>query len=202
MRHHKIPLAYVSPFTYYLASEKNPDLKPIAFLDEAGAPMEHSGAIVTLADSPIYNLLQLQQASVGFNHPHSVIGFIYPVVSFQKILGKSTRKPVFLGSHMEALEALKNHKVDAVTISYDPSIKNLTTDYRTLVIYKNLPPYLLVADTKRLTPAQIDAIQQAFFALPTHGVMPYKGFKPYTPASYEASTVVFKRFCQMFGKYC
>ena len=202
-----ISIAYVSSFNYYLVHKQNSDIVPLVVVQEPDfytdqPSVMYRGAIVTLKDSGIVNLIQLAGRNVGFTYPHSSSGFIYPYVFFGKFLQQSGVKITSQGDNARTADALVNGEVDAIAIWMGSLSKPPLKDrVNVLGTYGGIISYLIVVNQKLLTEPQRKALQESFLGI-HEKVKHYEGFDKLPDGLLKGSAQVYDQYCREFPKNC
>lgn len=116
----KVKMAYLGPFTYVKAKDKNPNIEPIvAHIEKSTGRPWYTSVIVTKTNGEINSLEDLKGKRFGFVSQSSTSGFIVPSVQF-KTLGIVPEKDFlaveYAGGHDKNALALEARKVDAIAI--------------------------------------------------------------------------------------
>ncbi len=116
----KVKMAYLGPFTYVKAKQKNPNLEPIvAHIEKTTGRPWYNSVIVTRKDSGINTVQDLVGKRFSFVNKSSTSGFLVPSTHF-KILGILPEKDFsaveYAGGHDKNALALADRKIDAIAI--------------------------------------------------------------------------------------
>ncbi|MDY7020360.1 MAG: phosphate/phosphite/phosphonate ABC transporter substrate-binding protein [Cyanobacteriota bacterium] len=116
----KVAMAYLGPFTYIKAKEKNPNLEPIvAHIEKSTGRPWYNSVIVTRKDSGIDTVEDIIGKRFGFVSQSSTSGFLVPSTHF-KTLGIVPEEDFaaveYAGGHDKNAIALEEGKVDAIAI--------------------------------------------------------------------------------------
>ena len=116
----KVQMAYLGPFTYVKAKERNPQLEPIvAHIEKSTGRPWYSSTIVVKTDSGINKVEDLKNKRFGFVSQSSTSGYLVPSGQFKKIGLVAERDFAainYAGSHDKNVDALAAGKIDAIAI--------------------------------------------------------------------------------------
>ncbi|MGD1804642.1 phosphate/phosphite/phosphonate ABC transporter substrate-binding protein [Dapis sp. BLCC M126] len=116
----KVKMAYLGPFTYVKAKQKNPNLEPIvAHIEKTTGRPWYKSVIVTRKDSEINTVQDLSGKRFSFVNKSSTSGFLVPSAYFKKlgiIPEKKFSAVEYAGGHDKNALALADGKVDAIAI--------------------------------------------------------------------------------------
>jgi len=116
----KVEIAYLGPFSYIKAKERNPNLEPlVAHIEKSTARPWYTSAIVVNTAAGINNLEDLKGKRFGFVSKSSTSGFLVPSAHFQELKIEPERDFAaveYAGGHDKNLEALITGKVDAIAV--------------------------------------------------------------------------------------
>ncbi|NER34048.1 MAG: phosphate/phosphite/phosphonate ABC transporter substrate-binding protein [Oscillatoria sp. SIO1A7] len=116
----KVQMAYLGPFTYVKAKERNPQLEPIvAHIEKSTGRPWYSSTIVVQTDSGINKVEDLKDKRFGFVSQSSTSGYLVPSGEFKKIglvAERDFAAIAYAGSHDKNTAALVAGKVDAIAI--------------------------------------------------------------------------------------
>lgn len=116
----KVEIAYLGPFAYVKAKERNPNLEPlVAHIEKSTARPWYTSAIVVNTAAAINNLADLKGKRFGFVSPSSTSGFLVPSAHFKEMNIEPERDFAaveYAGGHDKNLEALIAGKVDAIAV--------------------------------------------------------------------------------------
>ena len=112
-------IALLSPLTYVLAKERQPDLQLLARTMTYGST-DYSSYLAVRADSSLQGLSDLKGKRIAFVDPLSASGFLFPYVAILDG-GLDPKKDFqhleFSGTHPASLQAVASGRVDAAAIS-------------------------------------------------------------------------------------
>ncbi|NES08069.1 MAG: phosphate/phosphite/phosphonate ABC transporter substrate-binding protein [Okeania sp. SIO2F4] len=116
----QVKMAYLGPFTYIKAKQKNPNLEPIvAHIEKTTGRPWYKSVIVTRKDSGINTVQDLIGKRFSFVNKSSTSGFLVPSAYF-KTLGIIPEKDFsaveYAGGHDKNALALEAGKIDAIAI--------------------------------------------------------------------------------------
>lgn len=116
----KVEIAYLGPFSYIKAKERNPNLEPlVAHIEKSTARPWYTSIIVVNTAAGINNFQDLKGKRFGFTSPSSTSGFLVPIAHFQEIQIVPERDFAaveYAGGHDKNVEALIGGKVDAIAV--------------------------------------------------------------------------------------
>ena len=116
----KVEIAYLGPFSYIQAKERNPNLEPlVAHIEKSTARPWYSSVIVVNTAAGINNLEDLKGKRFGFVSKSSTSGFLVPSAHFKEMKIEPERDFAaveYAGGHDKNLEALIAGKVDAIAV--------------------------------------------------------------------------------------
>ena len=126
IRAKKVHIAYLSPFSYVLASQKH-DITPLVTIGENGKPTMYHSVIFTNNFTGINSIADLKakakQLTICFSDPASTSGHLIPR-AYLSTLGinveNSFKENIFAGSHAASVLSVTSRKVDigCSTIEY------------------------------------------------------------------------------------
>ncbi|ROS02065.1 phosphonate transport system substrate-binding protein [Sinobacterium caligoides] len=120
LRAKHVDVAYLGPFSYVKAVDiANVEAFAVAETKKKGSVAYHS-QIIAQKDSAINSLDDLKGHSFAFVSPTSTSGYVFPMVGLKEHGIEPTRdfaNVVYTGAHDANILALKNHRVDAVTVA-------------------------------------------------------------------------------------
>ena len=116
----KVEMAYLGPFTYIKAKQKNPNLEPIvAHIEKSTGRPWYNSVIVTRKNLGINTLQDLIGKRFSFVNKSSTSGFLVPYSHFKKlgiVPEKYFSAVEYAGGHDKNALALEAEKVDAIAI--------------------------------------------------------------------------------------
>ena len=116
----KVQMAYLGPFTYVKAKQRNPQLEPIvAHIEKSTGRPWYSSTIVVDADRGINKLEDLKGKRFSFVNQSSTSGYLVPSAEFKKIglfPERDFAAIAYGGSHDKNTAALAAGEVDAIAI--------------------------------------------------------------------------------------
>lgn len=116
----KVEIAYLGPFSYIKAKERNPNLEPlVAHIEKSTARPWYTSAIIVNTEAGINNLEDLKGKKFGFVSKSSTSGFLVPSAHFKELKIEPERDFAgveYVGGHDNNLEALIAGKVDAIAV--------------------------------------------------------------------------------------
>jgi phosphonate transport system substrate-binding protein len=118
LRAKKAHMAYLSPFSYVLASQKH-DITPIITLGENGSPHMYHSTIIASIKSGINNIADLKakakQLTLCFADPASTSGHLIPT-AYLNTIGLNPehafKETMFAGSHVASVLSVASGKID------------------------------------------------------------------------------------------
>jgi len=127
----KAHIAYLSPFSYVLASKKN-NITPIATLGENGKPSMYHSVIFTNPGTGINNIDDLKAKSKSltlcFADPASTSGHLIPrayLVTIGLNPDGAFKQVIFAGSHPASILSVASHKIDVGCSTTEYGIQKL-----------------------------------------------------------------------------
>lgn len=127
----KAHIAYMSPFSYVLASKKH-DITPIATLGENGQPTMYHSVMFTNPQTGINNIDDLKARSKSltlcFADPASTSGHLIPRAYLTTIglnPDSAFKQVVFAGSHPASILSVASHKIDVGCSTTEYGIQKL-----------------------------------------------------------------------------
>ncbi len=117
----KVQMAYLGPFSYVKAKQRNPKLEPIvAYIDRRTGRPWYTSTIVANTQSGIKTVEDLKGKRFGFVNQSSTSGYLVPLshlVSQNIDPERDFTEVQYTGSHNKNAEALESGEVDAVGIN-------------------------------------------------------------------------------------
>lgn len=171
----KVDVAYLGPFTYIKARDRNSNIEPIvAPINLTTGRPWYNSLIVTKADSGINSLQGLRRKRFSFVSQSSTSGYLVPSIEFQKmgITPNSDFAEVqYSGSHDKSLALLQSNAVDAISIDsevYKSAINSgeiVPEDYS--IIWTSDPiPTEPIAVSSQLPDSLVLELKKAFINAP------------------------------------
>ena len=116
----KVKIAYLGPFSYIKAKERNPNLEPlVAHIEKSTGRPWYASVIIVNTAAGINQLEDLKGKRFGFTSPSSTSGFLVPSAHFKEINIEPERDFAaveYADGHDKNLEALIAGKVDAIAV--------------------------------------------------------------------------------------
>lgn len=121
-----VQVAVLGPYSYVIASEKDPKIEVFATYAKRRGHMQEEGpgykaALITKKGTKFTSIESLKGATIGLTDPGSTSGNLVPRVVFTKIIGKGLEdyfgKVVYTGSHELSTVAVLQGKVDAAFVA-------------------------------------------------------------------------------------
>ncbi len=123
----KVQMAYLGPFSYVKAKQRNPKLEPIvAYIDRRTGRPWYTSTIVANTQSGIKTVEDLKGKRFGFVNQSSTSGYLVPLshlVSQNIDPERDFTEVQYTGSHNKNAAALEAGKVDAVGINKPTYLK-------------------------------------------------------------------------------
>ena len=123
----KVQMAYLGPFSYVKAHQRNPLLEPVvAPIDKRTGRPWYTSVIIANASQGINSLADLQGKHFGFVSESSTSGYLVPLAHLQESgidPENNFSTVVYVGSHNKNLEELIAGKVDAISINKPTYLK-------------------------------------------------------------------------------
>ncbi|MGK7928962.1 MAG: phosphate/phosphite/phosphonate ABC transporter substrate-binding protein [Spirulina sp.] len=123
----KVQMAYLGPFSYVRAKQRNPQLEPlVAYIDKRTGRPWYTSTIVANTQSGIKTVEDLKGKRFGFVNQSSTSGYLVPLahlVSNNIAPEQDFREVQYTGSHNKNAEALASGKIDAVGINKPTYLK-------------------------------------------------------------------------------
>jgi phosphonate transport system substrate-binding protein len=117
----KVEIAYLGPFSYIKAKERNPNLEPlVAHIEKSTARPWYSSVIIANTTAGINNLEDLKGKRFGFVSKSSTSGFLVASAQFKEMKIEPERDFAaveYAGGHDKNLEALIAGTVDASAVN-------------------------------------------------------------------------------------
>ncbi|MGB3510350.1 MAG: phosphate/phosphite/phosphonate ABC transporter substrate-binding protein [Microcoleaceae cyanobacterium] len=143
----KVKMAYLGPFTYIQAKQKNQNLEPIvAHIEKTTGRPWYNSIIVTIKNSEINTVQDLIGKRFSFVNKSSTSGFLVPSTHFETlgiIPEKDFASVEYAGGHDNNVLALEDGKVDAIAIEKPAyvELKNqgLLSEDKYKIIWKSDP---------------------------------------------------------------
>lgn len=119
MRGDKLEMGEFGPLGYVLAHQVAHADAVAAYGDAHGEPATYRAGIAVMPQSGLTTLEALKGHSFAFSDPASTSGYLFPSLALRKagLDPKTDVRGIFAGSHTAALEALRNHKVEAAELN-------------------------------------------------------------------------------------
>ena len=117
----QIDMAFLGPFAYVKAKQRNPDLEPIvAPIEEGTGRPWYNSVIVTPVQNGVESPEDLKGKHFSFVSESSTSGFLAPSAHFKSIGLESEQtfaSVQYAGSHNKNIDALVAGKVDAISVN-------------------------------------------------------------------------------------
>lgn len=191
-----VDLAELSPYQFALMTQRANTMRPLAATVAHGAST-YGSYIVVRQDSPIATVDDLRGKKIAFVDPLSTSGYLLPA-AFLRARGFDLDRDVqisFVGSHPNALAAVKNGDVDAAAVSSDLLIGQAGLAGPLVVVAKaGRMPYDAIVARADLPDAVFARVQAALFRLSIHtqegraalrAFSSVDGFMPIPPGHYD-----------------
>lgn len=158
-------VGWFSPFAYVAASERS-RIQPIV-TPSVHHQTSYTGYIVTRKGSGLNDVDALAGKRFGFVDEKSASGYVYPkaaLVAAGKDPERFFGSTVFLGSHTNVIEAVKDGTVDGGA-TYSTAYDAAHADDQLQIIFRTDPiPTDVIAAAEAVDPAVVDALREAFEA--------------------------------------
>lgn len=121
-----VHVAVLGPYSYVIASSKDPNIEVFATYAKRPGHMQEEGpgykaALITKKGTKYTSIESLKGATVGLTDPGSTSGNLVPRIVFTKVIGKPLEdyfgKVVYTGSHELSTVAVVQGKVDAAFVA-------------------------------------------------------------------------------------
>lgn len=116
----KVEIAYLGPFSYVKAKQRNPNLEPlVAHIEKSTSRPWYVSVIIVNTAAGINNLQDLKGKRFGFSSKSSTSGYLVPSAHFKEINIVPERDFAALeyaGGHDKNMEALIAGKVEAIAV--------------------------------------------------------------------------------------
>ena len=171
----KVEMAFLGPFAYVKAQQRNPQIEPIVAPIEKGTDQPwYKSVIVVNGDSGINTVEDLKGRNFSFVNQSSTSGYLVPSVHL-KMVGIDPEQDFvalqYAGSHNKNVEALVTGKVEAITIN-QPTYLNaleagkLPADQYKLIWESDPIPNAPVVISSQLSPQLKTDLQKALIDAP------------------------------------
>lgn len=171
----KVQAAYLGPFSYIKARQRNGNLEPlVAPMEEGTGEPGYTSVIVANNDSGIESLADLKGKRLGLVNQSSTSGYLIPSVQLQKSgikLNEDLGAIEYSGTHSKNVEVLQTGRVDAIAISKQTYLQAQTSgklsaqDYQIIWESDPIPNSPIVIDSN-LPAALKTNLQQALIDYP------------------------------------
>ncbi|WP_413173835.1 phosphate/phosphite/phosphonate ABC transporter substrate-binding protein [Anabaena azotica] len=171
----KIQIAYLDPFIYVKAKEKNIQIEPmVAPMTKVTGRPWHTSMIIANS-TRIKTVKELQKKRFGFINKSSTIGFIIPSIELFEPAGIEPEKTFseikFLDSGEQAIAALIAGEVDAVAVAQETYVKaqqeQKLDPAKYVKIWESSPfPTAPIVISNKLDPGLINDIKKALIDAP------------------------------------
>jgi phosphonate transport system substrate-binding protein len=183
----KVHMAYISPFSYVLATQKQP-LVPLVVSGINGKPVNYRSIIFTNPGTGLKTIDELKgrakNLTLCFADPASTSGHLVPRAFLTSIgLDPKTafKETMFAGSHFASLMAVKGGKVDvgcSWEFGYNKAIRNKLLNPEDLVILWRSDP---IVESPIVMRADINAqfterVREAYLNMPTEAPAVFKAY--------------------------
>jgi phosphonate transport system substrate-binding protein len=198
----KIHMAYISPFSYVLATQKQP-LVPIVAPGLSGKPVNYRSIIFTSPGTGLKTMDDVKMRAKGltlcFADPASTSGHLVPRAYLTSIgLDPKTafKETLFAGSHYASLLAVKGGKVDvgcSFIFGYDKLIRNKMLKPEELVILWQSDPIMESPIVMRpdINAQFTERVRQAYLNMATEAPAVFKAYiSMYDPARADSMRYV------------
>lgn len=181
----KVEIAYLGPFAYVKAKERNPNLEPlVAHIEKSTARPWYTSAIIVNTAASINNLADLKGKRFGFVSPSSASGFLVPSAHLKEMKIEPERDFAaveYAGGHDKNLEALIEGKVDAIAVEKLTYVEffqagKLPEDKYKLIWESDPIPNSPIVISSKLSPQLKSQLQIAFINAP-EGLANVGGFQ-------------------------
>ncbi len=117
----KVEMAYLGPFSYVKAKERNPELEPIvAHIEKSTGRPWYTSTMIVNTESGIENLADLKGKRFGFVSKSSTSGYLFPLAYLQTN-GLNPESDfievIYADSHDRNAALLAEGKVDAIAVN-------------------------------------------------------------------------------------
>lgn len=183
----KVHLAYLSPFSYVIASQKT-SLVPLVMLGRNNKPAMYKSIIIGNPKTGIKNIEDLKARAKGltlcFADPASTSGHLIPRAYLSSIgLDPETafKETLFAGSHPASVLSVKSGKIDiGCTSEYalDMMIRHGALNKGDVTVLWTSDPIVddCIAIRSEINPEFARKVQQAYLSLPTEAPAVWKAY--------------------------
>lgn len=190
----KVHMAYISPFSYVLATQKQP-LVPLVVSGLDGKPVNYRSIIFTNPGTGLKTMddvkARAKSLTLCFADPASTSGHLVPRAYLTSIgLDPKTawKETMFAGSHFASLMAVKGGKVDvgcSFEFGYNKAIRNKMFKPEDLVILWRSDPIVESPIVMRpdINAQFTERVREAYLNMPTEAPAVFKAYiSMYDPA--------------------
>jgi phosphonate transport system substrate-binding protein len=198
----KVHMAYISPFSYVLVTQKMP-LQPLVAPGINGRPVNYRSIIFTNPATGLRSIDDLKarakSLTLCFADPASTSGHLVPRAYLTSIgLNPNTafKETMFAGSHFASLLAVKGAKVDvgcSFQFGFDKLIRQKMIRPEDLVVLWQSDPIVESPIVMRpdINPMFAERVREAYLSMPTDAPAVFKAYiSMYDPARADSERYV------------